>query len=55
MNRNFQATSKRARATFAIAAVLVSVLIGSGIDGLVDHYQGTTQMASNTPVVVAQR
>lgn len=55
MNRNFQATSKRARATFAIAAVLVSVLIGSGIDGLAGHYQGTAQMASNTPVVVAQR
>jgi len=26
MNRNFQATSKRARATFAVAAVLVSLL-----------------------------
>jgi hypothetical protein len=55
MNRNFQATSKRARATFAIAAVLVSLLIGSGIDGLVDHYQGKTELAGQSPVTLAQR
>jgi hypothetical protein len=55
MNRKYEPTSRRARATFATAAVLVSLLIGSGIDGLVDHYQGTTQVASNAPVVVAQR
>lgn len=55
MNRNFQATSKRARATFAIAAVFVSLLIGSAIDGLAGHYQSSALMASNTPVVLAQR
>lgn len=57
MNRNYQATSKRARATFAVAALLVSVLIGSGIDGLADHYQSqsATQQAAQVPTVVAQR
>jgi hypothetical protein len=55
MNRKFESTSRRTRATFAIAAMLVSLLIGSGIDGLVDHYQAASQMASSAPVVVAQR
>ena len=55
MNRSFQATSKRARATFAIAAVLVSVLIGSGIDALAGHYQSQGELASLPAVKVAQR
>jgi len=55
MNRKYEPTSRRARASFAIAAALISLLIGSSIDGLVDHYQGSTHVASNVPVVVAQR
>ena len=55
MNRKFEPTSRRVRATFAIAAVLVSLLLGSGIDGLADHYHGATQVASGAPVVLAQR
>jgi hypothetical protein len=38
MNRKPELISRRARAAFAVAAVVVSLLIGSGIDGLVDHY-----------------
>lgn len=55
MKRNFEPTTPRARATSAIAAALVALLIGSGIDGLVDHYQGTTQTASTAPLALAQR
>ena len=55
MNRKYEAISGRARAAFAIAAILASLLIGSGIDGLADHYQGAVQLASRAPVVVAQR
>jgi len=55
MNRNFQTTSKLARSALAIAAVCATLLVGASIEGLVDHYQGATQMASQAPVVVAQR
>jgi ABC-type microcin C transport system permease subunit YejE len=55
MNRNYEASSKRARATFAIAAVLISVLIGNGIDGLAGHYHGKAELASQPPVTLAQR
>jgi hypothetical protein len=55
MKPTFQTTSKRARATFAIAAVFVSLLIGSGIEGLVDHYQGQTKLAGQPTVTLAQR
>jgi hypothetical protein len=54
MNRHFHPTSRRTRATFAIAAALVSLLIGTSIDGLADHYQTAPQLASQTPLVVAQ-
>ncbi len=54
MNRDFQASSKRTRAAFAIAAALISVLIGSGIDGLAGHYHGKAELAGQPPVVLAQ-
>ncbi len=52
----FQPSSSRARAVFAVAAVLVSLLVGNAIDGLVDHYQAGAQMAATpAPMQVAQR
>ncbi len=61
MNRNFDTsfpkTTKRTRIAAALVAVLCTVLIGSGIDGLADYVQGQSavQMAAKTQPVVAQR
>ena len=55
MNRNFEPTPNRTRAAFAIAAAVVSLLIGSGIEGLAGHYQEASQLASRAPLAVAQR
>jgi len=57
MNRNFQTTSKRTRIVAACIAVLCTVLVGSGIEGLAGHFQSQsqTQMAGQSPAKVAQR
>ncbi len=46
MNRDFETTSKRTRIAGVLVAVLCTVLIGSGIDGLAGYLQnGKTQLA----------
>lgn len=42
MNRPFQASSKRARIAFGVVAVLITLVLAGGIDGLADHYQAQT-------------
>ena len=56
MNRRYGKTpSKPLRATFAIAAVLVSMLLGGGIDALSLHYHQQGELASAPAVQLAQR
>ncbi len=61
MNRNFETsfpkTTKRTRIAAALIAVLCTVLIGSGIEGLAGYFQGQSemQMAAQAPAQVAQR
>lgn len=56
MNREFNPTSGRIRATFAAAAMVATILVAISIDGLIDHYNGVgTGLASAGPVVIAQR
>lgn len=54
MNREFKSTSNTLRAAFATAALLVSVLVVSGMAGLADHYHAEV-LVSAAPAVVAQR
>lgn len=42
MNRPFEASSKRARIAFGLVAVLITLVLAGGIDGLADHYQAQT-------------
>jgi hypothetical protein len=57
MNRSFEATTRRTRIAAALVAVLCTVLIGSGIEGLAGYFQdqGQAQMAGQAPAKVAQR
>lgn len=56
MNRRYEKTpSRRLRATFAVAALLVSMLLGSGIDALSLHYHQQGELAGQPPVQLAQR
>jgi hypothetical protein len=56
MNREFQPTSAPFRCLFAALALLVTVAIGYGLDGLADSYAvAHTQDASPQPVVLASR
>ena len=57
MNRNFAATAPLLRATFAAIALVVTLGIGSFIDGLADGYveAGLQAQANQTPVQLAGR
>ncbi len=57
MNRSFETTTKRTRIAAALVAVLCTALVGSGIGGLADYFQGQSemQMAAKIQPVVAQR
>jgi hypothetical protein len=57
MNRNFAATAPILRATFAALALVVTLGIGSFIDGLADGYveAGLQAEATKTPVQLAGR
>ena len=57
MNRNFAATAPLLRATFAAIAVVVTLGIGSFIDGLADGYveAGLQSQANQTLVQLAGR
>ncbi|MBK9116000.1 MAG: hypothetical protein IPM22_10225 [Betaproteobacteria bacterium] len=54
MNRNYQPTSNRARAAFAVVALTITVALGAFIDTLAFQYgPDGTLAAGKTPVVVA--
>ena len=57
MNRNFAATAPLLRATFAAIALVVTLGIGSFIDGLADGYveAGLQSQGNQTPVQLAGR
>ena len=57
MNRNFAATAPLLRATFAAIALVVTLGIGSFIDGLADGYVEASlqSQANKTPVQLAGR
>ena len=56
MNREFNPTSGRIRATFAVAAMVATILVAISIEGLIDHYNGFgAGLASARPVVIAQQ
>lgn len=55
MNRNFQASTRRTRVALALVAVLCSVLVASGIEGLAGYYQAQSQLAGQPTAQVAQR
>ena len=57
MNRNFAATAPILRATCAALALVVTLGIGSFIDGLADGYveAGLQAEATKTPVQLAGR
>jgi hypothetical protein len=46
MNREFTSTSTLARSVFALAAIVSTILIVSGISGLAEHYSAGTQVAA---------
>jgi hypothetical protein len=48
MNREFTSTSKPVRSVFAAAAIVATVLILGGIDGLATLYGGGGQLAAAT-------
>jgi hypothetical protein len=48
MNREFASTSKPARTAFAVAALVATVLILGGIDGLATLYSSGGQLAGPT-------
>jgi len=48
MNREFTSTSKPVRSAFAVAAIVATVLIFGGIDGLATLYGGGGQLAATT-------
>ena len=54
MNRNYEPTSNRARAVFAVVAVTITVALGVFIDTLAFQYgpEGTLA-AAKAPVIVA--
>ena len=55
MNREFSASSKQARTSFAVAAVLATLLVAGSIEGLAQHYGAEAQLASAKPVTIAHR
>lgn len=55
MKRQFNPTSKTARAVIAAVAVLATALIAASIDGLVLHYEPGLLAAKSPTIVVAAR
>ncbi len=55
MNREPQPTSKLMRAVFAVASLLVSILVVGSMTSLADHYNAESQLASTQRAVIAQR
>lgn len=55
MNREFNASSRKARSILAFVAALTTLLVFGSIDGLSQHYGAESQLASARPAVVAQR
>lgn len=53
MNRPFRASSKRARIACGLVALLLSLVLAGGIDGLADHYQGQTMAQSGEAGLLA--
>ncbi|MFO1269247.1 MAG: hypothetical protein U1F25_08450 [Rubrivivax sp.] len=47
MSQRYQPSSRRARSAIAGFAVLVTLIIAIGIDGLADHYHGARQAAAD--------
>lgn len=43
------------RCGFALAAILVTTLLGSGIDGLAKHYPAESTQAALKPALLAKR
>lgn len=43
------------RCGLALAAILVTTLLGSGIDGLAKHYPAESTQAAQTPALLAKR
>jgi hypothetical protein len=55
MNREFNATSRKARSILAFVAVLSTLLVLGSIDRLSQHYGAEAQLASAKPLSIAQR
>jgi hypothetical protein len=55
MNRELQSTSPLIRAIFAVASLLVSILVVGSMTSLADHYNAESQLASAQRAIVAQR
>jgi hypothetical protein len=55
MNREPQPTSPLIRAIFAVASLLVSILVVGSMTSLADHYNAESQMTSAQRAIVAQR
>jgi len=52
MNRNYEPTSNRARAAFAVVALTITVALGAFIDTLASHY-GPDGAVAARPAAVA--
>lgn len=55
MNRSYKPTSRLIRAVLAAAALLATVLVAGGIEGLAGHYQGQSQASTGQSLLVAVR
>ena len=55
MNREFNASSKQARAILAVLAILASTLVLASIEGLSGHYNAASQWAGARSIMTAQR
>jgi hypothetical protein len=55
MNREFKSIPNALRASFAIASLLVSLLVVGSMASLADHYHAETLLATAQSAVVAQR
>lgn len=55
MNRDYSASSRRARSVLGVIAILSAVLGVGSIEALSTHYNAEAQLASAKPVSIAQR
>jgi hypothetical protein len=55
MKRELQPTSPLIRAIFAIASMVVSILVVGSMTSLADHYNAESQLAGAQRAIVAQR